>query len=181
MSIETLLLIGLLVLLPLVERLIGLLRSRTGGTEADQRHPPAPQRPLRNHRRPAPEWGDEAADHPLPPDIERPPDVYVPSPVPPAPAPPLPAARSPVPHRAPRERHGSHESARLRRERQRGRETGGQLVPSATLDRARRQEVHSRARLGISSVGDLRRAVVLMTLLGPCRALQPSDDRERLG
>lgn len=153
MSLEQLLLLAFLIVIPLLERLIRLLRARTRGSPEDQSNTPVPQRPPRP---PAPEEAGDAdgesgyADLPV--------DIELPAPAPPPLAPP----------RAPAERLTSGERARARRLSQAG--------PAAPVGHPP-QRVHGTALRRMSAVGDLRRAIVLMTILGPCRALHQPEER----
>ncbi len=124
MSVESLILLALFVLLPLIERLVLAARRRRERDLAER-----------------PE-----AELELPPFMvpEEPPPVVMPPPLPPAAAKPKPGPASPR-VRAPQR-------------------------PSVVAARARAASAGSPYRR------DLRRAVVMAAVLGPCRALGPYDD-----
>jgi hypothetical protein len=146
MSIELILAIIFFGLLPLIERLIRAARESQGGTAR-----PAP-----------PPWEpDEEDDEPY---------VFEP--------PPMPMPRMPAP-RVEKPRVPALKPA-LAAER-----TAPSRAPSRVTAHDRRTDdafKGARARRGRRDIADalhseagLRRAVVLMTILGPCRALSPYD------
>jgi hypothetical protein len=122
MSIESLVLVVFLLVLPLLERLVRALRERTGQT---QQALPAGL----PHPEPAP------AAAPLP------------APVPPPPRP----------------RHPQAERVRASRVIQQA---------AAAPMRARQATPARRHPLSLSNRAELRRAVVLMAILGPCKAVE---------
>lgn len=126
MSVESLILLALFVLLPLIERLVLAARRRRERAMAER-----------------PE-----AEMELPPFMvpeERPLPVVMPPPLPPA------ASARPKPVTATPRRRAPQQ-------------------PSVVAARARAASVGSPYRR------DLRRAVVMAAVLGPCRALSPYDD-----
>ena len=157
MSIEQLLLFLLLVAIPLLERLIRAMRARTDGSPGERGAAAAdgtvsrPRPPLS-----VPETGGtplegRRTELPLPA-----------SPLPPA----LPQA---VRHAAPEQLGASERKPRVRRERQHR--------PPANL-RTGHSERPVRPGTAVQRViagGDLPSAIVLMAILGPCRALEPKD------
>ncbi len=150
MSIESLLLLLFLVGIPLAERLKSWLRERA------EAGPAVPDRPAprgrSTARQPAGDAGWETPLEVLPP---------------PLPLPPPPAPRHPAPVRLRAHEAGGARPAQQHQAQQTGRVTPATRAPT----RAR------RGRLG--SVKDLRRAVVMMTILGPCRALDATDASDR--
>ncbi len=169
MSFEVLILLAIFFVLPLVEQLVRNARKKQ---EQQQGRPPAPPRqaprpPVR--QQPARDAWDDEED----PDDEEPEPVAVSRPVPPPP--PLPTVRrAPQPVRrastaaraaVPREAHLAR-AAREARMRLAGPEP-------AELSLARRRRRRMRMAAELSQPAGLRRAVVLMTVLGPCRANEP--------
>jgi hypothetical protein len=157
MSTEQLLFFLLLIAIPLVERLIRAMRARTNDS-LGERAPTAAEPTVARSRPPrsAPDTGPapEALRTKLP----------LPAP-PPSPAALLEAAR----HAATEQIRASQREPGVRRERQRG--------PAATVGSGHLQRPpHPGAALQrVIAGGDLRRAIVLIAILGPCRALQPKD------
>lgn len=157
MSTEQLLFFLLLVAIPLVERLIRAMRARANSSPG-QRAPTAAEPTVSSSRPPrsAHDAGRRAsealrAELPLPA-----------SPLPPA----LPEAAR---RAAPEQIRASQREPRVRRERQHG--------PSATV-RPRHLQRPTRSGAALQHViagGDLRRAIILIAILGPCRALEPKD------
>jgi hypothetical protein len=158
MSIEQLLFLLLLLGVPLLERIVRALRERAGvpadptpkPPEAPVYRPPAPV-PLPDTAAAGPERGGTQLPLPRPP-----------LPRPPFPPPPLPQA---VPPAAPARLSEWERQRRTSRERKQG--------PAAHS-----RTGHPDRALGSRRViggGDLRRAIVLMAILGPCRALEPKD------
>lgn len=144
MSVEQLLFL-LLVGLPLLERLIRVMR--TGGSSGDR--PPVPARETASGARP-----------PMPP-----PDAGA-TPAPssgaelPLPAPPLPE----IPDAVAEQSRAFERQRRVRRE--------PRPLPAAGWRAAPKRPLAFRR---VIADDDLRRAVVLMAVLGPCRALEPMD------
>jgi len=155
MSPESLLLLAFLILIPLLERLIRGLRAQTSRARAGQVNTPAPERPALPARPSLPRVAADVDDGPTA-HTELPRDT-----APPTPAPPSPALR----HAAP-ERSMSRDRTRARRQSQRG--------PAAPVAHSLQPMRRGTALRRIAD-GDLRRAIVLMTILGPCRALEPGD------
>jgi hypothetical protein len=150
MSIEQLLFFLLLVAIPLLERLVRAMRARTGGSSDDHLPVPDPGTVSRP-RSPVsvPDAGTTASG-------KRGPELPLPaSPLPPA----LPQA---IPHVAPEHLRASGREPRVR-------------VPTHLPATSRRtgQPERPLARRGVVAAGDLRRAIVLIAILGPCRALEP--------
>jgi hypothetical protein len=153
MSIEQLLFFAILVAMPLLERLIRVMRARTGGSSGDRT--PAPAGETGSPPRPPMSLPDAGATASPPRGTELP-----------LPASPLPPTLpQPIPHLAAGDLRASAREPRVRRE--------PRPVPSAGL-RAGRAERPPALRPVIGA-GDLRRAIVLMAVLGPCRALEPND------
>ena len=153
MSIEQLLFFALLVAIPLLERLIRVMRARTGGSSGDRT--PAPAGETVSPPRPPLSLPDAGAT----PSQSRGTELPLPaSPLPPA----LP---QPIPHAAPGDLRASEREPRGRRE--------PRPMPAASLrgGRSERRPAHRR----VIGAGDLRRAIVVMAVLGPCRALEPKD------
>jgi hypothetical protein len=157
MSTEQLLFLLLLIAIPLVERAIRAMRARTDDSPGE-RAPPAAE-PTVSHAQPprsAHDAGRRASEAfrtelPLPA-----------SPLPPA----LPEAAR---HAASEQIRASQPEPRVRRE--------GQHAPAARV-RPRPVQRPSRPAAAPHRViagGDLRRAIILVAILGPCRALEPKD------
>ena len=158
MSIESLLLVAFLVVIPLLERLVRVLRSRNLPRPADLAHLPAPPRPA-PPRPPVPEIAPDALGASESAELLG-------HTAPPTPAsPPLLAARSPA-----TERFTSRERTRARR--------GSEALPAAPVfvAPAPQSRRHSTSRLGITA--DLRRSIVMMSILGPCKALDHDGGHE---
>jgi hypothetical protein len=133
----------------LLERLVRAMRARTGGSSDD--HLPVPD-PGTVSRPRSPVSGPDAGTRAS---GRRGPELPLPaSPLPPA----LPQA---IPH-APEHLSASEREPRVR-------------VPTHVPATSRRtgQSERPLARRGVIAAGDLRRAIVLMAILGPCRALEP--------
>jgi len=154
MSIESLLLIGFLIVIPLLERLVRALRARSNG--AQEQHPshPVPPPPPPSLSRPRPA-GAAGTSSQMKSASDR---------VQPALAPPLLAPRHPAP-----ERLTSRDRARARRENPLG------PVAPVSVGRSAQQRPRGFALGRISGAADLRLGIVLMTILGPCRALRSED------
>jgi hypothetical protein len=126
MSVETLILVALLIMLPLIQQLIRATRERS-------QHSPAPA-----ERR----SGTVART--------TPPELVVP---------PLPDRKPPVASDAP--------ASALAPARQGGGPPTIALKPQRTMEQ--------QAAVGLRARRDLRRAIVLVAMLGPCRANSPCD------
>jgi hypothetical protein len=153
MSFESVLLLLFLVF-PLLERLIRFLRARAGQASAEP-VPATQERPAPVRRPTAPEVLAEPAQ--MPGEAMRP--IPVPPPVPPpVPLPP---------------RHPAAERLRAA-----DRVRAGRTSPAseAALPRVRRASTR-RDLLLRGGTADLRRAVMLMTILGPCKALESGPER----
>ena len=150
MSIEQLLFFLLLVAFPLLARLIRAMRARTGDSPGD-RDPALAGGTVSRPPPPVsvPDAGATASERLR---TEPPPPV---APLPP----PLPQA---IRHVAPGQLRASEREPRVRRERKLGPAT------SLRLGRLERPIALKRVIAG----GDLRRAIVLIAVLGPCRALE---------
>ncbi|MCA1584514.1 MAG: hypothetical protein LC791_06980 [Acidobacteria bacterium] len=152
MSIEQLLFFLLLVAIPLLERLIRALRARTAGLPGERTPAPAEATVLRP-RSPVsvPDAGGAASEG-------RGTELLSASPLPLA----LPQA---VAHATPEQLHASEREPGVRRERKHG--------PPTSL-----RAGHSDRPIALRRViagADLRRAIVLIAILAPCRALEPKD------
>jgi hypothetical protein len=156
MSIEQLLLFLLLVAIPLLQRLIRGIRARTGGSPWERG--PAAAEGVVTRPRPAlsvPDRGGTASEG-------RRTELPLPD------SPLLPVLPHAARHAAPEQLRASERAPGLRRERQRG--------PAAV--RAAHLQPPTRPGTALQRViagGDLRRAIVLIAILGPCRALEPLD------
>jgi hypothetical protein len=157
MSTEQLLFFLLLVAIPLVERLIRAMRARANDSPG-QRAPTATEPTASSSRLPrsAHDAGRRASEV-----------LRTELPVPGSPLPP--ALTEATRHAAPEQIRASQREPRVRRERQHG--------PAAT---ARPTHLQRPTRSGaalqrVIAGGDLRRAIVLIAILGPCRALEPKD------
>ena len=153
MSIEQLLFFLFLVAIPLLEWLVRAMRGRTSGSSADDLRA-RNGGTVSDPRAPGsiPDTGRSASE-------SRGAELPLPaSPLPPA----VPKANLPAPSEHLRE------SEREPRRRQR------KHVPATS--RGRDQSEEPLARL---APGDLRRAIVLAAILGPCRALEPKDTSQR--
>ncbi len=159
MSIESLLLIGFLIVIPLLERLVGVLRARSkGAQEQHSSNPVPPPPPPSPSRRPLPAVA-AGTSSPMKSVSDR---------VQPAPPPPLLAPKHPAP-----ERLTSRDRARARRENPLG------PVAPVSIGRSAQQRPRGFALGRISEAADLRRGIVLMAILGPCRALRSEDASHR--
>ena len=157
MSLEQLLFFLILVAIPLLERLVQMMRDRASGS-GGERTPPAertaaPQRPDTPQRPvPVPDPGASSS-----------PQVATarPRPISPLPPPLPPVAR----HEAASQPAPVVTPARTRRE-QSGRPTPApRFLPVAPQPALRHPIGH----------GDLQRAIVLIAIFGPCRAIEPKD------
>ena len=153
MSIEQLLLFLLFLAIPLLERLIRAMRAQTGGSPAERTPAPA-EATVSRPRAPASVTGAGRTES-----EERVTELPLPgASVPPA----LPQA---VRRAALEQLPASAREPRMRRD--------GKHGPATTL-RARHSDRRPAVRRVIAG-GDLRRAIVLIAILGPCRALEPRD------
>jgi hypothetical protein len=152
MSIESLLLVAFLIVIPLLERVVRILRSRNLPRPADRAHVPAPPRPA-VPRPPVPQLAPDAFGASAPANLPR--NI----------TPPTPASPPPLQERKPaaERRFTSSDRARVLRE-----GLGRPTVPVLAA-RASHVDRHSLSRRNVSA--DLRRAVVLMAILGRCKAL----------
>jgi hypothetical protein len=158
MSVEQLLLVVFLVVLPLVQWLIGAMRARSGGPSGDRDAVPT----RRTVSRPPPRAPDAGGAGPQ----KRPTEVRVPA-APPRAAVPHAVRHAPEPHSAPQR------ESRVRRDRQHR--------PPANPrhgDPERPTRAATPMRGGIGG-GDLRRAIMMIAVLGPCRAVEPWDASQR--
>ena len=154
MSIEQLLFFLLLVAIPLLERLIRAMRARTGGTPAERTPAPA-EATVSRPRAPVsvPDAGATGSER-------RRTELPLPgSSLPPA-----------VRRAAPEQLLASEPEPRMRREDKR---EAAASLRTGHSDRPPR----SGTALRVIAGGDLRRAIVLVTILGPCRALEPRTRR----
>lgn len=146
MSLETVLLLALFILLPLIERLVSSARQRNQGAAV-----PSDGRPA--------SAGQTAIPEPQPPGVGPPRH-------PPA-VPPIPAnARQPVSAAVVTPVHGLAPDAGRR-----------ETSPPTARERERQRS----AAAGLGSPLALRRAIVLTTILGPCRAMTPHEFPEHDG
>jgi hypothetical protein len=159
MSSEQLLFLLLLVAIPLLERLIRALRARTGGLPGERTAASAEATVLRP-RSPVSVPGAGAAAS-----EGRGTELLLPTlPLPPA----LPQA---VAGATPVQLHASERETRVRPDRKH--------APAKSL-----RAGHSDRPIALRRVvagADLRRAIVLIAILGPCRALEPKKDASQLG
>ncbi len=166
MTIDQLLLIAFLLAVPLLERLMRALRERDRRSQGDQPRGQVPEWLPPPTRRPFP--GPVRVEEPEDDDEE---EVFRPGPI----APPIPAPQRLPPRPATPERPLSRERARPRRD---SRARPATPLPAGRPSpRVRRDATVLR---GLRPSG-LRRAIVLMTILGPCRALPPEDAAHRVG
>ena len=157
MSVEQLLFLLVLIAFPLLERLIRAMRARTGGSPA--KRGPDVARGTVSRPRPAlsvPEAGGTASQG-------RRTELPLPgSPLPPAPP-------QDIRHATPEQLRLSEREPPARRQRKHGPTASLRPGPS---ERPIRPDM-SRRRVIASE--DLRRAIVLTAILGPCRAVQPKN------
>jgi hypothetical protein len=156
MSIEQLLFVLLVVAIPLLERLIRTMRARTNDSSAER--PRRVAEPTVSRSRPPVSPHDASGTASEGRRTELP---LAPSPLPPT----LPRVVRRV---APEHVRASEREPRVRRQGTRG---------TAASLRTRHSERAMRPGTGryVIEVGDLRRAIVLIAILGPCRALEPTD------
>jgi len=147
MSVELLLVI-VFVLLPLIQRLLRAAQERQQG------EPKPPAGPPPRTRRPAAPWRPASSRRPAPSQVARPPAPMVP---------PLPSSATSLLEAM---------TAPAQTAARKSRETASP-VPTARRGTRRRRSVPA----GLRSAGTLRDAIVLMTVLGPCRALAHEDNR----
>jgi len=151
MSIEQLLLFLLLVALPLVERLIRTIRTRTKDASAERtRTVGEPAGAVSRRPQSSNDEIGTAADG-------RQTELPLPA---------LPLPPQAVPHTMPEPLRPREGSLHVRREGKRG---------AATRLRAGGRSDSQRALAPVLGDGDLRRAIVMIAILGPCRALEPKD------
>jgi hypothetical protein len=154
MTLEQLLVLAFLIGIPLIDALIRALRAGTSGSPSDTgRNSRSEQQSLPRRAAPPVPVAQGSSPPPLPPEL------------PSAALPPLshvPAAAGDAPEHPGSPEHGSA-GVRPPRRHQR-------LAPR---DEQSRRSTLARQRPLPSA--DLRRAVVLMTILGPCRALDKQD------
>lgn len=157
MSIELVLAIILFGLLPLIERLIRGARESQGGTTR-----PAP-----------PPWEPADEDDGEPYVLEPPPMPAPPMPEPRMPEPRMPAPRveKPLPPTA----KPAPVAPRVTPSRAPSRVTAHDRRTDDAFKGARARRGRRDIAAALHSEAGLRRAVVLMTILGPCRALSPYD------
>lgn len=157
MSPEQLLFFVLLAAILLLERLIRAMRARTN-VSPGARAPTADESPVSRSRLPrsADDAGDPAPEA-LPPEL-----AFLSSPPPPA----LPEAAR---HVALGDIRAAQREPAVRRERRHG--PAATVRPGHLLGRARAATALQRGITG----GNLRRAIVLIAIVGPCRALEPKD------
>ena len=154
MSIEQLLFFALILALPLLERLIRAMRARAGDSTAERTHAPAePTISRPGSSVSVPEVGatppeERAAELPM----------RASSPLPPA----LPRE---APHAASEQVRASARETRVRQDRTLGSATSLRVGPGE----------RPLALQRVISGADLRRAIALIAVLGPCRALEPND------
>lgn len=151
MSIEQLLFFLLLVALPLLERLIRTIRTRTNDASAERtRTVGEPAGAVSRRPQPPNDEIGTAADG-------RQTELPLPA---------LPLPPQAVPHTMPEPLRPREGSLHVRREGKRG---------AATRLRAGGRSDSQRALAPLLGDGDLRRAIVMIAILGPCRALEPKD------
>jgi hypothetical protein len=153
MSIEQVLLFLLVIAVPLLERLVRAMRTRSGGAPPERTPGPA-RGPVSRPRGPVAVADAGAGAARMADEVTAPP-IPVPS-LPPAPPETVRRARS-------GQRQASERALRLAPERRPG--------PAPSI-RGRQAD---RARARVLAGGDLRRAMVLIAVLGPCRALERQD------
>lgn len=153
MSPEQLLFVLLLVAIPLLERLIRAMRARKNDSPGE-RAPTAAEPTVSRSRPPrsAHDAGGPASEA-LRTELPRPA------------SPPLPALPKPARHAAPEQLRASQREPGVRRERQHG-------LAATVRQRPMRP---GTALQQIIAGGDRRRAIVLIAILGPCRAFEPKD------
>ena len=152
MSLESLLLVAFLIVIPLLERLVRVLRERICQSPADPAPVPAPRRPPPMPRPTVP----ENAPDPIGESgwTARPVDIAVPPP---------PVPRSLEPRHRAAERLTSRERARAHR--------GRRDLPAAPVVIARTPDVGRRMTSLRGIRLNLRQSIALMAVLGPCKAL----------
>jgi hypothetical protein len=157
MSIELILAIIFFGLLPLLERLFRAAREREGGTA---RAEPPPWEPSGDYE------DDEDEAYPMEPP---------PMPAPRVPAPRMPAPRMPAPRVEKPTVRPVPAPPRLAPSRAPSRVTAHDRRTDDAFRGGRRRRGRRDIAAALHSDAGLRRAVVLMTILGPCRALSPYD------
>ena len=153
MSIEQLLFFVLLIAIPLLERLIRAMRRRTSGSTGERTHAPAEPTISRPGSSVS---GPEVGATPSERRAAEPPML----------ASPLPSALPPeAPHAASEQVGAPARETRVRE---------GRKLGSATSLQVGHGE-RPRALQRLIAGADLRRAIILIAALGPCRALEPKD------
>jgi hypothetical protein len=155
MSIEQLLLVGLLIVLPLVDRLVRVLRARSSQSRTRLASLPVAARP----ESPSPPPTLERAEAALNASVET------------EPAPKMrhrPGLTQPPPQRPGPEPLKSGQRPPVRRE-------FARQPLSARVEHRLRSARRARVSQQISTVRDLRGAIVTMVILGPCRAVQRDE------
>jgi hypothetical protein len=156
MSVESILLIVLLIVLPLLERLIGILRQRSRGRVTHERRDgTSSARSLPAERRSPASAGGSASNPKQASDRSRPM-----------------SARPRLPQDARGERLTPRAPPAASRE----------ATPRTATIIVGRTASSSRpafTRWSLDGVADLRHGIVLMTILGPCRALQSRESTDR--
>jgi hypothetical protein len=156
MSVESLLLIVLLIVLPLLERLIGILRERARGRDAHEgREGTSPARSLPAETRSPASAGGTASSAKQSSDRSGP---------------------MSAPPRLLQDARGERLTSRARPAVSR---EAAPRTATITVGRTASSSGPASARWSIDGVADLRRGIVLMTILGPCRALQPRESIDR--
>jgi hypothetical protein len=159
MSLEALLLLGAMLLLPLLERLVQQRRTASGRTPPDR--PPAPRGASKGPTRPA-SGGERVA---------RTPQVSTPGHPGAAPAGPSPARPAAPTRQAP-------VRLTLRERAVAARDVTSPVAPDATNRPITRPRQTPGGWPGRAV--DLRQAIVLQTVLGPCRANRPYEGPDAL-
>jgi hypothetical protein len=157
MKLETFLLIVFFIVVPLLERLNRTMQERKQRREDPPRAPPVPPSPA------SVPWPPEEAQDAI--EGRRPAELPIPVQV----ALPRPPAPPPVPRRPMTERFPSRERARARAE--------SQASPPRPVLVERAIHVARRGSLLARLQADRRHAIVLATILGPCRALDHDAGR----
>lgn len=156
MSIEQLLFFVLLIAIALIERLIRAMRARTGDSPGERTR--APAEPTTSRPRSSVSGSAVGAI----PSGGRAEELLPASPLPPA----LPRV---APHAASKQVRPSAREARVRE---------GRTLGPATSRRVDHGE-RSRALQRVIAGADLRRAMILIAVLGPCRALEAEQAQTR--
>jgi hypothetical protein len=157
MSLEQLLFFLLLIAIPLLERLIRAMRARTNDSPVERA--PTAAEPTVSRSRP-PRSGHDASGA-----ASEAPRTELPVPA----SPPRPALPKPARHAALKQLRASEREPGVRRDRRHG---AAASVRPGHLQRPMRP---GTALQRVIASGDLRRAIMLIAILGPCRALEPKD------